>query len=479
MLSLDLQVTRPSILRTRNARLYRLSEHRESDEMTPEPWILYSPADSFNVHRGTTRLPVEVILIILNHLVSTTYHQALPFVFETPFRIRLQDTDVAKLVYRQLSLYNVALVCRLWNSFGTQYLYSHPCLSTPAHVHLLRRTLTNGPRFCRFIKHIFAVDFVSSVYVDEASKSLAFNFFRRREDPIKRRKSDILSILDSCGNLSLESMTLINHDEEPSTISQGALFLEALSMGARLRRLVLDGTTIQQRLTKLTLPSLEVLCLRCFTFENVLPGLPVLPRLHTLQLAKVYSWIDFRLVIEHERLPMLRSLEMYQCAFHGLVPPLRSLSFLPDLEDLRLVGSNELDTFQYLIKFCGLPSIRHIAIGEPNTNPTTLDFSSWIFPDTLECLTVFAVVAGRPPLSELLHCLELNRSRNNLRTLKRVNILGVVPARGDLLFIGEVQWICKSNGIRLHLSDIVLNEWVTGRLSMNGLTTKAYPRSYL
>ncbi len=389
------------------------------------------------------RLPPETFIDIIHYLVFPTLPDALLFLHSAPGVDA--GTDVWGLVEIQTTLYRVTLVCRAWNNIGTELLYTYPCFVSPRQVRRFSRTIRSTPTLARFIKHIYAVE--------------ASNLGIRRDRKRTVIGDSAKAILNACKHSSLETLTadVVDHSGVGSIAS---CFLEHISPASRLRRLVINGIPDPDTFARLSLPSLQVLCLRT-TFLSKTTVFPVLPKLDTLQIAKGDVWVELGELIMDEKVPKLCSLELYHCeyvvkTFHPLV--------LPHLERMHFVGPGELALYKHLLISGALDKLKHITLGFFDTFNYPEDLSETQLPLKLESLTLIGVLARNVGILSITRYLEKNQEVLPAKYFRRLEF-SCTKIDCDGNTVHELQTLCDSLGIEFHLNKMRM--WPTFNLILS------------
>ncbi|KAJ3491508.1 hypothetical protein NLI96_g645 [Meripilus lineatus] len=389
------------------------------------------------------RLPPETFIDIIHYLVFPTLPQALLFLHSTPGIDAA--TDTWGLVEIQTALYRVTLVCRAWNIIGTELLYTYPTFVSPRQVRNFGRTLQQAPSLARFIKHIFVVE--------------ASNLPLRRDRKRTIVPNIVRDILQACKDTTLDTLTtdVVNYTGSDSIASY---FLDFISVSSRLRRLVINGIPNQLSFSQLRLPNLEILCLRT-TFISGNTVFPILPKLHTLQIAKGDIWVELGEVILDDRLPALRSLELYLCEY--VTKTFHPLS-LPHLETMNFVGKGELELYKHLLISGALDSIKNITIGFVESLLSPIDLSETQLPLKIESLSLIGFYAQNAGIVSIAHYLERNQAVLPAKHFRRLDF-SCSKIDCESKHINQLQTLCSSLEIEFHLNKIEPNKWISQRLA--------------
>lgn len=389
------------------------------------------------------RLPPETFIDIIHYLVFPTLPDALLFLHSAPGVDA--GTDVWGLVEIQTTLHRVCLVCRAWNNIGTELLYTYPCFVSPKQVRRFSRTLRSTPVLARFIKHI---------YVVEASNLKIGLNIRPKDKKRNVIEDNAKAILNACKHSSLETLTtdVVDHIGAGSIAS---FFLEHISYSSRLRRLVINGIPDPDTFARLSLPSLQVLCLRT-TFLSKTTVFPVLPNLDTLQIAKGDVWVELGELVTNEKMPRLSSLELYHCeyvvkTFHPLV--------LPRLERMHFVGPGELALYKHLLISGALDKLKYITLGFFDTFNHPEDLSETQLPLMLESLTLIGVLARNAGIRSITRYLEKNQEVLPAKYFRCLEFICTkIDCDGNT--VHELQTLCDSLGIEFRLSKMRMWFWL-------------------
>ncbi|KAJ3483583.1 hypothetical protein NLI96_g6214 [Meripilus lineatus] len=215
-----------------------------------------------------------------------------------------------------------------------------------------------------------------------------------------------------------------------------------------------------------------------------------MPRLHTLQLAITYVGSNIQFAFRKgSPIPPLKSLEFYGAHAYGTLIDEDSLSYFDTLEQLYLVGREEILTFLELSKSESPISIRHLALG---IIPSFFDhLEDWQLPSTLETLTFFvdlvpvrrgSLLSDKRSLTIIYNFLRSNIDRlssGNFRLLvinaisdfanvindPRQYLLGQGGQDDPLVFVNlkdtspgfvfdQINDLCDSAGVDVHLNHI-------------------------
>lgn len=376
------------------------------------------------------RLPPETFVDIIRYLVFPNLPQALLFLHSAS-GIDV-STDVWSLVEIQTALRRVTLVCRAWNVIGTELLYTYPCFVSSRQVRNFSRSIKNSPSLARFIKHIFVVE----------ADNLSIRKDRKRIEAGEAARA----ILQACKDTSLETLTTDVSNANGSG-SIASFFIQCLSVATRLRRLVINGTSHPVTFAHLALPNLEVLCLRT-SYISSDTTFPILPQLHTLQIAKSDIWVELGEVILEQKLPKLRSLELYQCEYaEKTFHPLR----LPYLERMHFIGEGELALYKHLLISGALDKLKHVTLGFIDTFSSPPDLSETPLPLMLQSLTLLGFLARNAGLISITRYLEKNMEvlpANHFRRLE----FSCTKIDCDGKTIHGLQTLCTSLGIEFQMN---------------------------
>lgn len=170
----------------------------------------------------------------------------------------------------QVNLYNLALVSRSWYSVAIGVLYAHPVLrQTSEDAQLFIRTMDSSPTLARLVR---------SVELRPPRTVHQLTFLANRSEGVIPFP---MSSLRQCENLTtLSSDTLSWASNTPH---QQYTLCDLTLVASRLRVLHLTGIVTETVILHLSLPSLEVLCLRDCTLPLTSSFQP-LRKLHTFRL---------------------------------------------------------------------------------------------------------------------------------------------------------------------------------------------------
>lgn len=186
------------------------------------------------------------------------------------------------------------------------------------------------------------------------------------------------------------------------------ILLPDTQMSNRLRKLTIYGQSLHNSFCDdLTLPVLEILCLRNFPHYASKRGLPALPRLHTVQVINSYMGLDLRNYLRpQEKYPSLHTFELYSNEFGAQHGTFKTLESWPALSRLHLIGDEELMMFSQLLTAGIGIRVSHLVIGilfEPS-----ILLAKWIFPQDLRSLTVFVGSQSVETFATIRECLIFN-----------------------------------------------------------------------
>ena len=410
------------------------------------------------------RLPDEIILQILGNLLPAGQNSSRPSSPTLPGNSATAATQA--LVRHQAHLLWACKTCRRWYAVGTEVLYMSPLLTTTKRMELFERTLSETPSLARFVQAIYA-----PIRAEGSASDLLGWIIGRRSSAAQRE--ELSTMLQHCP--SLRSLT-IRHSVRKGVIARVPVpdVLQSPQLSERIENLSLHGSTFETRwnpqfcvipaLSSLLLPHLQVLCLRGM---YVLPSihLPVLPRLHTIQLIDNH-YFGVGPFFLCESLPVLRTVEIVGHdvpeAQLGLLEMFEGRT-LYHLETLRIMQDERPMMVTRTIPHDG--RLRNLELGFLTPRDHT-DMACWRIPDSLQSLTLVLrqnTVEGQCSLSDAKDCLDAIlsclRSNDEAKHLKEVNVIGrplvASPERyeddptDDL--VDKLRGICAPRGITLRV----------------------------
>lgn len=274
------------------------------------------------------RLPPELIEAIFKALLADVYPHAFAFTLTQPgFYAPASPLDAGGA---QRGAAGALLSCRAWNIAGTPFLYVRPLLASLPAIGAFERTLSMHPALAQLVEHVMITDHA-------IRELLSWNALERATQATAGAAS-ILAICPAFHTLSLSMRPVPSIACVPKLT---ATFIAAAQL-SRLRRLTICGFHCPLSHVigpEPALPELEELCLRDMLMvgQETLQFL-ALPRLHTLQLARIETWSVHLVLPPPAALPALRTVGLYQNALgpsfeHGLY------AFLPQLERLHFVST--------------------------------------------------------------------------------------------------------------------------------------------
>ena len=324
---------------------------------------------------------------------------------------------------------NAILVPRSWRAVGTEFLYQHIVITSPRRYRLLSRTLEKSPHLSCYVQSTFVADI-------RMEPSFPMNLLRQQDRVPERIQPHLSSIFQYCTYLDKLFLSL----QHPLSDRVASEWLQRPPITSRLRYLTLSGRTLMSTFSHLSLPLLEILCLRAFTFQHEdTVVFPQFPKLHTLQLARTTDWKSYhRIFASITALPSLTCLELYENDYQSsLAANEYTLPDFPHLQTLKAFGTYEYILFSTRwVESPTLGRIRHLGVGVADNGYDSLD--EWEIPPTLESLSV-AMRLDLPntshpqekPLRYLLGFLRRNSAAIALGVFKEVVILGLTWHSND------------------------------------------------
>ena len=211
------------------------------------------------------RLPTEIILIIMGHLLPDYHHPMLSFKHMDPFIQsfwdwrRSEHSNVLHLAATQDLLSRLALLGKAWYSVAVTFLYARPLLRSVYQVRCLRHTPERSSSFRSM---------VFSLVVTSPGRGRVKSQYRWCSDTVKEARvteEDINIIFELCSteDHAIESI-LLSTAPEPPHIPYAPIKLvpKVLRQEWLLRKLVVNGCADHTWFGKIDLPQLEVLHLR-------------------------------------------------------------------------------------------------------------------------------------------------------------------------------------------------------------------------
>ena len=418
----------------------------------------------------TRTLPQELILQVLLYLV--------PSVHTAAYRLPLENSNSAassatrEVERSQRYLHWASQVCRDWHAVASELLYATPFLTTTRRVELFTRTLIEVPELTRFVKDVY----VPLSNAGNVSSALGWILGRKSAHV---QQELLVKLLTCCP--TMEALSL-RHSVQKSLacITPIDCIIRCAGIANNLKRLTVHGSSFEARwhpqfcivpnsLADLSLPRLEVLCLRGI---YILPTfkLPPLPKLHTLQLVENYYFPTTGPrdpLFSQKNMPELRMVEIFRNHFpeesHGPVfdvscfTQLESLHFLQDEHCLEVTRWADADS-----------QVRHLALGFLQARDH-VDLACWRFPDALESLTlllrdreggradrgaIFGRDNGADVLDGVLRCLELNLQET---TFRKLSVLAKFPGARDAdarlareRAVDDIRLLCTERGVEFN-----------------------------
>lgn len=381
-------------------------------------------------------LPADILLIILKYLITPHFH-TLPFIHGGSIWTEVGD-ESTNIATAYQALITLARVCRSWNEFISEFIFARPVFESGQDVRRFKHILAQSQELRPLVRELAFLD---------TAKVTAPPTKRLRKQRGAYSESDILPVLTSCENL--DAVTLSFHSLTSRPL--GRVILS--QVGNRLRKLSIYGNALDCTFSSLSLPLLEVLCLRHCHLDNK-PTFPLLPRLQTLKLAQLYSEINLEIFLHPSRAPpCLRAVELYHNEAFAPMSPDDLPSFFGNLIRLHFVGDAELQLCDTLMQHRALHTVRHLAIGVMNDSNHPI--SSWPLPRTLHTLSVFtailpsrywnSTVADGRSLSSIRTFLDSNKDGIKSSKLKRIRV-GIESnyVDGDIMHLENVKGISQA-----------------------------------
>lgn len=402
-------------------------------------------------------LPPEVLSRILGSLVVTTYFGAVGYLFNKQHRNRKSATKAIQDI--RTNLCHSMRVCKSWCQVGTELLYSNPLLLSIEEFKLLKRTLEDASDLSSLVKDISLLGFAWLRTVTSDPLGI-------KTRQAKRSNADVFSIFAVCPSLETMTVNTPMSCESDSLLSQSisGLFAENSNISTRLRKLTLDGGACHTAFSTFTLPVLEVLCLRFFLCTREFK-FPSLPRVHTLLLVEIFSWVNNKALIPSSELPSLRNIEVYDWKYCSSSFDRYIISETP-MRSVHLLGrAGDPIFFESLRDSQALSRVRELVVGvvESATHP----FYDWKFPPTLKALTVFLslkpytrggmyIPATSEMFDSLYSCLLRNNEGSMRGSLQTLDVLVPLDPTWEIPPFGmediasrvdEIKELCKTSKI--------------------------------
>lgn len=419
------------------------------------------------------RLPQELIIQVLGHLVPSVHTAAYSLPLDcSNFTESLASSAAREVERSQRYLHWASQVCRNWHAVASELLYATPFLTTTRRMELFMRTLTEVPSLTRFVQ---------DVYAPLSNKGRATDLFGwlwgRRST--RTQRDELISLLGRCP--VIEALTL-RHSVKKSLASITPIDDIVLSshINESLKRLTIHGSSFEARwhpqfcimpvLNNLTLPNLEVLCLRGI---YILPTfqLPALPALHTLQLVENYYFPTSGPrgpLFSQETMPNLRTVEIFRNHFPAAEAPVFDAACFARLDCLHFVEDERcLEVTRWADPDS---SVRHLALGFLHARDH-VDLVCWRFPAALESLTLLLRERALPPieaatalrddgleiLDGVLHCMQLNLEEAT--AFKTLSVLAQFPGARDTAArlarertVDDIRTLCAEHGVTFNFS---------------------------
>lgn len=453
----------PSFLRSWVRRIHkriRVASSKSSVPPPPPPPPEAAPLLDQRVTRlsPAQQLPGEIILEIMGHLIPVAQRRS--SLASSPERSAVAVTQ--SLIRHQLFLLWACKTCRRWYSAGCEVLYSSPLLATPRKMELFERTLSQAPSLARFVKAIYA-----PIRVEGTTADLFGWVLGRRS--LSAQREELSTLLHNCS--SLRALT-IRHSVRKGIVSRVPIkdvLQSSAHVSRQLESLSLHGSTHETRsapqycvlptLSDMLLPHLQVLCLRGI---YVLPSLnlPVLPKLHTLQLVGNH-YFGLGPYFMSESLPGLRSLEIVEHRVPEGQLGLKELfdeTCLQQIENVRVMQDERCMVVTRSLPFDG--KLRRLVLGRISARDHT-DLVCWRFPDALESLRLLlkqdktdhtSCAEIEETLDAVSRCMELNEEAKRVKELVIIvqldEIQGAQARQATLKeAVDDLQGICDRRGI--------------------------------
>ncbi len=299
-------------------------------------------------------------------------------------------------------LVRLAQVCRAWYEASTVLLYSRTILFSSRQLAHFRRTVQDSPSLAGLVKEL-------SILVPkfERDSLLLLPLPWKGFDVVE----DTLSIFKTCSAAEAVAIYSPDYTEDDTDPSVGA-FPASTALPAGIRSLSLHSLVFESYyFPSQSLINLEVLCLNRYTFRLIC-GIPHLPLLHTLIIRGAKWWPDIYPipdVISIERFPSLQYLYMYLNRFYLPLDRVTTGVEVPLLKTLHVIGEKEIKAFDVLVKYGYLSALQHLYIGSFPSKKHP--FSTWVFPRTLQTLTVFIDEKHSKSCQKVISdCLKLNHT---------------------------------------------------------------------
>ncbi len=346
-------------------------------------------------------IPFEIVFQILQYLQSELV-QIYGELLLTLHPSCSLKSDEARRKYRDFRrpLYFATLVSRIWCSAGTPLLYSHPILFNPYQLRVFERTATSSPAAAASIRKL-------SILCDSIIQATFPTLLRpspaRQGQRITAHAIANIEVLPDLIELDLVL---------PRPHACLAALPRPLSNLGNLRKFTFEGhaSWMSHFNPSLSLGALEELCIRSYQFNEGF-RYPHLPRLHTLRLSRTHGWTDMQsgIILPHEHLPSLRTLQLHHNGHCEWKINRASLSSAPKLRSLDLVGFSDLQTFSRLSDYGVLSNLEYLLLCNfpVDSNP----ISRWVFPRTLKSLIVLVDLNGERDswsFAMITRCLETN-----------------------------------------------------------------------
>lgn len=421
---------------------------------------------------NTGPLPVEIMIRILQYLVSPVSSEALAFTYRRPSFVESNDLGT-HLGGAQNWLSNITLSCRSMYGVGTEFLYSRPFLPSTDRLLLFQRTLSRVPEFAKLVKEVFILDTeTGGSPLSRVIRSIGFSSSQESELGISDFQYQLMNVMGTC--TAAEALTINMERSVDVGYDLDKTFSRPTPFRKHLRRLVVNGCkyyTCFSMTSQISLPALEVLCLRGLYIRSTFE-LPHLPRLHTLQVAQVYrSQAVLKKVLDPSVLPALHTLELFQNHDMGLEFNRDLASVLPNLKCVHIIGSHyEYSVFRsWVFSPSRLDILRHLVVGVLFTSSAIL-IGTWRIPKMLESLSLVISLESylRPTTPkdlppDILACvnafLEFNGETICEGPLRRLEIITRSQGTAEILEdvrvtsqLGAMRGFCAASGIEFALN---------------------------
>lgn len=292
--------------------------------------VIISPHEAAHsvAPKQQVELPTELILLVLQHLVSGMYSQA----FTSSYRgtLVIDGPDV-----KQLHLLSTMTVCKLWNSTATAVLYSRPFIISNLRLALFTHTLQTRPALAPLVQEVYIFDQELTSFTNVKPRRQQGAFRMPAFEMVKGRSLDpylplahkhFTSFMRQCH--FVQTLVVTTRDTEyVALLPLDTRHINDTGISRSLRRLMISGWKISPNVDYSThdpflspdvsLPILEVLSIRDVKFKPK-HTFPSLPKLHTLQISEsiLYSTDGPQEIdLEATKFPALRVLHLFDNTF--------------------------------------------------------------------------------------------------------------------------------------------------------------------